>query len=329
MQSSSLLTEAREPIVMGLVWDSRSCSSSPTIIRAPSFWRTLRQSEEAAFAPQSRFRLCNNAETVRGCSVPFSAVAAVPLPSFYFVASHSPKRPDNSDALPPRLASRYRISRRSIRTTGLPGLLASLRLPHPPCQIAQRNAFADERDAKQRAEKQDRGHRHAGPKIKRQQDADDPAYQDPAPVREWPDGERKDDLRNSLDHQEHDQKKRERNYALGGVAKEERSDDDEQSDRNKLQPEMRHAAGVDQADTLGDAAYDQEPSEKDNQSDRRHRRMGYRQDAGHHHQRTLEHVPERVALDLFAHRLAHHLSCCINRHRHDQSPSGCHSLHLG
>src|ERR1700722_1390018 len=76
MQSSSLLTEAREPIVMGLVWDSRSCNSSPTIIRAPSFWRTLRQSEEAAFAPQSRFRLCNNAETVRGCSVPFSAVAA-------------------------------------------------------------------------------------------------------------------------------------------------------------------------------------------------------------------------------------------------------------
>jgi hypothetical protein len=38
--------------------------------------------------------------------------------------------------------------------------------------------------------------------------------------------------------------------------------DDEQSKRNKLKPEMRHAAGVDQADTLGDTAYDQEPSEK-------------------------------------------------------------------
>src|ERR1700733_13452358 len=61
MQSSSLLTEALEPIVMGVVWDSRSCNSSLTIIRARSFWRTSRQSEEAVSAQQSRFRPCNNA----------------------------------------------------------------------------------------------------------------------------------------------------------------------------------------------------------------------------------------------------------------------------
>src|SRR3954467_9385997 len=169
------------------------------------------------------------------------------------------------------------------------------------------SALADEFDAEQYAEHPDRADRNAGPEIERQQDADDAAAQDPAPVRKGPYRQCKNHLRNALDHEEHDQEKREREQAFARIAQEQRSDQDEQDHRYQLQPEMRHVARANQTDRLQYAADDQQPSEEDDHGDRRNRGKDQRQNAGHNHQATLDEIPERMPLDRFAHRLAHHL----------------------
>src|SRR3954468_10714747 len=169
------------------------------------------------------------------------------------------------------------------------------------------SALADQFDAEQYAEQPDRADRNAGPEIERQQDADDAAAQDPAPVRKRPYRQGKNHLRNALDHEEHDQEKREREQAFAGIAQEQRADQDEQDHRDELQPEVRDVARADQADRLQYAAEDQEPSEEDDHGNGRNRGKDQRQDAGQNHEATLDEIPERMSLDRFAHRLAHHL----------------------
>src|SRR3954467_1793065 len=125
------------------------------------------------------------------------------------------------------------------------------------------SALADQFDAEQYAEQPDRADRNAGPQIERQQDADDAAAQDPAPVRKRPYRQGKDHLRNALDHEEHDQEKREREQTFARIAQEKRPDEDEQDHRDELKPVMRHVARADETDRLQDAADDQEPSKED------------------------------------------------------------------
>jgi len=73
--------------------------------------------------------------------------------------------------------------------------------PHLPSQIAKSGPFANELNAEQYAKQPDRSYREAGPKIESDQYRNDAARQEPTPVRKGPYRQRKNHLRNSLDHE--------------------------------------------------------------------------------------------------------------------------------
>ena|SRR5215831_2666366 len=88
------------------------------------------------------------------------------------------------------------------------GPIAGSRLARPPGKIAERNAFADELDAKQHAKQPQCCHWGPHQEKKRDQNAYDAAEQDPSPVRERSYGQRENNLSEALNHKEHDQEKR-------------------------------------------------------------------------------------------------------------------------
>src|SRR5262249_4698430 len=77
--------------------------------------------------------------------------------------------------------------------------------PHLPSQIAKSGSFANELNAKQYAKQPDRSYREAGPKIESDQYCNEAARQEPTPVRKGPYRQRKDHLRNALNHEVHEQ----------------------------------------------------------------------------------------------------------------------------
>src|SRR5262245_23201238 len=85
--------------------------------------------------------------------------------------------------------------------------------PHLPSQIAKSRPFANELNAEQYAKQPDRRYREVGPKIESDQDRNDAARQDPTPVRKGSYSQRKNYLRNALDHEVHEQQKREHEKA--------------------------------------------------------------------------------------------------------------------
>src|SRR5262249_1281044 len=147
-----------------------------------------------------------------------------------------------------------------VRATG-PSLVSSA-LPCLPGEVAERESLADELDTEQRAEQPDRRYRNARPEIKREHDAEQAAAEHPAPVRKRPDGEREDHLRDALHHEEYDQQECQREQALAGIAQEQQADDDEERDRDELQPEVRNIARPDQAQSLEEPGEDQDPAEE-------------------------------------------------------------------
>src|SRR4249920_3211585 len=87
-----------------------------------------------------------------------------------------------------------------------------------PSQVTDSSAFADKLYAKQHAKQPNRSDREAGPKVEGEQYPDNAARQDPAPIWEGSYRQCKNNLGNALHHQEHNQKKREDEKSLAGVA---------------------------------------------------------------------------------------------------------------
>src|SRR5690554_2895546 len=114
-------------------------------------------------------------------------------------------------------------------------------------------------------------------------------------MRQGPDGQREDDLGNALDHEEHDQQQGDCQKSLQRIAQEQEADDEPENDRDQLKPEMRHAAGADQADALDQSAEDEQPAEQENDGDGRDQRIDDRQYAAGDQQHALDQVPQRMA----------------------------------
>src|SRR5262245_4515007 len=117
--------------------------------------------------------------------------------------------------------------------------------PHLPSQIAKSGPFANELNAEQYAKQPDRSYREAGPKIESDQYRNDAARQEPTPVRKGPYRQRKNHLRNSLDHEVHEQQERQHEKARPSMTNQKHADYHRQDDRDKLKPEMGHVARVD------------------------------------------------------------------------------------
>src|SRR5262244_4226960 len=94
-----------------------------------------------------------------------------------------------------------------------------------------------------------------------------------------------------------------------------------QDNRDKLKPEMRHLARVDETDALHDTANNQDTAQEKDRSERRYYRVDQRQNASENHQTALYKIPKRMALDRLAHCLAHSLGGSFERHGHGPSPS--------
>src|SRR5262245_4799716 len=178
---------------------------------------------------------------------------------------------------------------------------------HLPSQIAKRSPFANELNAEQQAKEPDRRHWKAGPEIESYQDRKDAARQDPSPVRKRTYRKRKNHLRNALNHEINEQEKRDHEKACPAIANQEHPDDHRQDGRDKLKPEMRHVARVNETDALHDTANNQDAAQEKDRSERRNRWVDQCQNAGKNHQPDLYQIPKRMPLDRFAHRLAHGL----------------------
>src|SRR5262249_53759606 len=127
------------------------------------------------------------------------------------------------------------------------------------------------------------------------------------PVWKGPYCQRKNDLRDTLDHEIHEQEKGESQKSFAPMTDQKHTDQHRQDNGDKLEPEMRYVARVEETDALHDTADDQEPAQKQDDRDRRRYRRRKRQNAGENHQTALYEIPERMSLDCFAHCRAHDL----------------------
>src|SRR5262249_4029210 len=89
---------------------------------------------------------------------------------------------------------------------------------HFPCQITESGSFANKLNAKQYTKQPDRSYREAGPKIESYQYRNDPASQDPTPVWKRPYCQRQNHLRDALNHEVHQQEKREHEESFPAMA---------------------------------------------------------------------------------------------------------------
>src|SRR5262249_16756443 len=177
--------------------------------------------------------------------------------------------------------------------------------PHLPSQIAKSGPFANELSAEQYAEQQDRRYREAGQKIESDQYCNDAARQEPTPVRKGSYRQRKDHLRNALNHEVYEQQKREHEKARRPMTNQKHADYHRQDNRDKLKPEMRHVARVDETDALHDTTKNQDTAQEKDRSERRYHRVDQRKNSSENHQTALYKIPKRMPLDRLAHRLAH------------------------
>src|SRR5262245_21882625 len=130
--------------------------------------------------------------------------------------------------------------------------------PHLPSQIAKSGPFANKLNAEQYPKQPDRSYWEAGPKIESDQDRNDAAHQEPTPIRKGPYCQRKNHLRNALNHKIHEQQKREHEQTRPPMTNQKHADYHRQDDRDELKPEMGHVAGVDETDALHDTANNQD-----------------------------------------------------------------------
>ena len=75
------------------------------------------------------------------------------------------------------------------------------------------------------------------------------------------------------------------------MANQKHTDDHRQHDRDKLKPEMRHLARVDETDALRDTAYHQETAQGKDGCEGRHHWPDQRENAGHNHHAALYQIP--------------------------------------
>jgi hypothetical protein len=101
-----------------------------------------------------------------------------------------------------------------------------------------------------------------------------------------------DHLRDALDDEIDDEQEGDGGQPGSGIAEEQDADDDRQTDRDHLQPEIGHALRTDQADPLDDAACDEHPAEQLHHGDRGEYRVDEGEHAADDHQATLDQVPE-------------------------------------
>ena len=134
---------------------------------------------------------------------------------------------------------------------------------HFPRQITESGSFANKLNAEQYAKQPDRCYWKAGPEIHGYQYSNDPAGKDPTPIRKRPYRQRKNYLRNTLDHKVHEQEKCEHEKSFPPMANQKHTDLHRQDDRDKLKPEMGHVARVEKRlMPCTTPADDQEPAQK-------------------------------------------------------------------